>query len=217
MDECIDSRGEATFFSAPDARSGYWQVEMEDENRDKTAITLHDDLYRFVRMPIGLMNAPGTIQRTMEGILASIKWQFALVYLDDIFIFSKVPEKHVNHFKHMLTLPQRAGVTSKLEKCSFFTDTINYLGHVIRPRRLMIDADTADAIKKLKEPRIITELCSFLGLCNVFQRFFPSFARKVAPLNHKLHKYQPKKFVPLNKEELTAIRLFKHNLFLLLY
>ena len=88
MDECIDSLGSATVFSTLDCNSGYWQIPMAPKDMDKTAFISHYGLYRFRRMPFGLKNAPGTFQRIADIILASVKWQNALVYLDDVIVYS---------------------------------------------------------------------------------------------------------------------------------
>lgn len=144
----------------------------------------------------------------MDVILASVKWRFALVYLDAIFIFSKTPEKHIDHVEEVLTLLQGAGVALNLKTCFFFTDFINYLRHVLRRIRLDIANHTAGAIQGLKRPRNITKLCSFLRLCIVFRRLVPNFARIAAPLNSELQKDWPKTCSPLNDKEPTFMTTF---------
>ena len=86
MDECIDSLGSATVFSTLDCNSGYWQIPMAPEDMEKTAFISHYGLYRFRRMPFGLKNATGTFQRIAYIIMASVRWQHALVYLDDVIV-----------------------------------------------------------------------------------------------------------------------------------
>lgn len=89
MDECIDSLRNAAVFSTLDANWGYWQVPIRPDHRPNTSFTSHFGLYQFLRMPFGLKNAPATFQRLMDRILGSVRWQFALVYLDDVIIFSR--------------------------------------------------------------------------------------------------------------------------------
>ncbi len=94
MDECIDSLGDAQIFTLLDANSGYWQIELDEDARDLTAFVSHHGLFRYKRMPFGLKNAPSTFRRAIDMILATVKWQFAIVYLDDIIIFSRTSEEH---------------------------------------------------------------------------------------------------------------------------
>jgi Reverse transcriptase (RNA-dependent DNA polymerase) len=75
LDECIDSLGDAVVFSTLDANSGYWQVSMHPDDRDKTTLTCHVGTFRFKRMPFGLRNAPSTFQRVMDVIISGIRWQ----------------------------------------------------------------------------------------------------------------------------------------------
>ncbi len=74
MDECIDSPGEATIFTASDCNSGYWQIPIDPSNRDKTTFKSHFGTYRFVRMPFGVRNAPATFPRAIDDILSVVKW-----------------------------------------------------------------------------------------------------------------------------------------------
>ena len=135
-DEFIDSLGNATLFTTLDCNSGYWQIEIDEADRDKTTFTSHSGPYRFVRMPFGLKNAPATFQRAVDIILSRVKWQHALVYLDDAIVYSRTVEAHFEPVREVLTLLQAAGVSLKLRKCSFFETSVDYLGHVVRPGKL---------------------------------------------------------------------------------
>ena len=212
MDECIDSLGEATVFTTLDANSGYWQVEIAPEDRDKTTFTCHEGLYRVIRMPFGLKNAPATFQRAIDIILSRVKWQYALVYLDDVIIYSKTVEEHFRHVRTVLTLLQSAGISLKLKKCAFFTAAVDYLGHRIKPGKLEVASETCDAIRHAQPPTTQTEIRSFIGLCNVYRRFVKNFARIAAPLNNKLHKDQPKSFGALTDEEFEAFATLRNHL-----
>lgn len=91
IDECIDSLGTAAIFSTLDANSGYWQIEMYEKNVDKTDSVTYNGLYRYTRMLFGLKNAPVTFQRAINVILTTVNWQYALVYIEDVIIFSSTP------------------------------------------------------------------------------------------------------------------------------
>lgn len=149
IDECLNSFGEDAFFSTLDAKSGYRQIQFEkpdQPDRDKTVYTSHNGLYRFIHMPFGLRIAPGTFQRNMDVTLATVKCQFAFVYLEDVVMLSIFWEVGSRHIREGLTLLNRASVILKLKKCQIFTVTIDYLGHVIRPRCFEIAFNPTGAI-----------------------------------------------------------------------
>ena len=185
MDESIDLLGEASVFSTIDCNSGYWQIPVRKQDRDKTAFVCHAGLYRYKRMPFGLTNAPATFQRTLDILLSPYKWRSCLVYLEDIIIFSKSVEKHFQHVEEIITTLKSAGISFKLKKCSFFTNIVKYLGHIIHPGTLEVDATHTTALKRAKHPTTQTQLRAFLALCNVYRRFVPKYSHIAAPLTQR--------------------------------
>lgn len=87
MNGCIDLLGNAAGFPAPDANSGYRHKKFDEADRNKTGFTSHHSLYRLIQMTFALRNASGTFQRTTDVILRAVKWQFTLVYLDNMVVF----------------------------------------------------------------------------------------------------------------------------------
>ena len=164
MHECIDSLGDATVFTTLDCTSGYWQVEIAERDRDKTTLASHSGLYRFLSMPVGLKNAPATFQRAVNIILSCVKWETALVYLDDVIVYSQTVTEHMVHVREVLRLLHTAAVSLKLAKCAFFDTSVTYLGHIIRPGRLEVERRNVIAIDRARAPTNQTELRSFLGM-----------------------------------------------------
>lgn len=119
MNECIDLLGKATKFLMLDAKSGFWQIDIEDADKDKAYFTSRHGLYCLFRMTCCLQNAPDTFQRSMKVILSSGKIQFASAHLDDIMIFNRTHEHDMHHFQKILLFISRAGVMFKLKKYSF--------------------------------------------------------------------------------------------------
>ena len=150
MDEFIDSLGDATVFTTLDCSSRYWQVEIAEEDRDKTTFTSHSGLYRFLRVLFGLKNAPATFQRAVDIILSRLKWETALVYLDDVIVYSRTVTEHMAHVPEVIRLLHTAGVSLKLAKCAFFDISVTYLGHVIRPGRLAVERRNVIAIERAR-------------------------------------------------------------------
>ena len=206
MDECIDSLGEAKVFTTLDCNSGYWQIPVSKRDVEKTAFVSHSGLYQFIRMPFGLTNAPATFQRTLDLILSGYRWKTCLVYLDDVIIFSDNVDLHFKHVEDILRALHKAGVSLKLAKCDFFTSTVKYLGHIIKPGKLEIDNTATAALTKLEHPETQSELRSFLGLCNVYRRFVPNYAQIAAPLTDLLKKGRPVKLEKFGDAEITAFK-----------
>lgn len=129
-----------------------------------------------------------TFYPTIYVILKSVIWQYTLVYLDSIVVFSKIAERHIEHILSDLTLFQRGGVTLKPKKRILFTNQIDYLRHVKWLRQSQIASSTADAIRLFQQPPNISEMRSFLGLCDLFRRLVSTSARTAALLDWKLPK-----------------------------
>jgi hypothetical protein len=212
MDECIDSLGDAKVFSTLDCNSGYWQIPVDPADRAKTTFTSHEGLYWFLRMPFGLRNAPATFQRFVDITLSGLTWKVCLVYLDDIIVFSKNEEQHLLDLDAVLHRLYRAGLSLNLKKCHFFKETVDYLGHVIRPGKLSVAEKNTQALRTAKPPTTQSELRSFLGLCNVYRRFVRGFARIAAPLNALLRKGESPQLGVLSKEQLDAFEQLRSNL-----
>jgi len=113
--------------------TGYWQVAIAPEDREKTAFVCHEGAYQYKRMPFGSTNAPATFQRALDIILSGVKWQSCHIYLDNVIVYSKTEEEHVGHVDRVPRLLRDAEVTLRLPKCRFFRQTVKYLGHEINP------------------------------------------------------------------------------------
>ena len=88
IDDTLDALQHAHFISTLDLRSDYWQVEIDDASKSLTAFVTHRELFKCTVIPFGLANAPTTFQRLMDIVLVGLKWQWCLVYLDDIIVYS---------------------------------------------------------------------------------------------------------------------------------
>ena len=212
MDEGLDSLGEAKYFTTLDCNSGYRQIPIAEEDRNKTTFTCHARTYRFLRMPFGLCNAPPTFQRTVDILLSGYRWKTCLVYLDDVIIFSKSIEEHLRHVDEVLEILRQAGMSLRLRKCHFFTNSVNYLGHVIRPGTLEVSEKNIVAIRAATPPKNQTQPRYFLGLCNVYRLFVPGFARIARPLTELTKKETSFQLPDFNEEQLIAFEDLKSRL-----
>ena len=132
IDETLDSLQGSQWFSSLDLKSGYWQVEMDEESKPLTAFTVGPlGFYECERMPFGLTNAPATFQRLMETCLGDLNLHWCIIYLDDIVIFSKDLASHLERLKAVFRKLEEAGLKLKPSKCELFQRQLAYLGHVI--------------------------------------------------------------------------------------
>ena len=212
IDDCLDSLGDAMVFTTLDANAGYWQLPVAEEDRDKTTFTSFVGTYRYKRMPFGLRNAPATFQRALDIILSGVRWQSCLIYLDDVIIFSKDMETHVKDVTKVLDLLREAGVTLKLKKCSWFTNKVHYLGHVITPGKLSVATKPTEAFAKAIFPTGLTQLRSFLGAANVYRRFIRNYAHVAKPLSSMLKKDLKIDWQSPTSAQLEAFETLKNQL-----
>jgi hypothetical protein len=147
VDETKDYLLGARYFSTLDLISGYWQIEIEEADKHKTAFTTSQGHYEFNRMPFGLTNAPATFQRLMNNLLQPVIHKFALVYLDDVIIYSKTIDEHIKHIQCVLNLLREGGLKIKLSKCLFLQKAVKYLGHIISEDGLRPDPRLTEAIR----------------------------------------------------------------------
>jgi Reverse transcriptase (RNA-dependent DNA polymerase) len=188
------SLGGAQYFSTLDANSGYWQIAVNPADRDKTTITTHRGLYRFKRLPFGLVSAPATFQREIDVILSSVRFRCALMYLDDIIVFSPTFELHLRDLSLVLSLVQSAGVTLKLAKCRFAAPEVQYLGYVVGRDGLRVDDSKTVALQAAVPPQTKTGIRRFLGMCGVYRRFIPGYAKVAVALTRYLKDNIPDTF-----------------------
>jgi hypothetical protein len=176
------------WLSTFDALSGFTQLEMADDSKELTGFRSHRGLYQFKRMPFGYRNGPSVFQRVMQGILSAFLWIFALVYIDDIVVFSKTFEEHLVHLDKVLKAVIKSGITLSPPKCHLGYQSLMLLGQKVSRLGLSTHKDKVDAILQLSEPRTVKELQAFLGMMVYFSSYIPFYAWIVAPLFRLLKK-----------------------------
>ena len=181
IDDLLDQLKGKSVFSTLDAKTGYWQIRMEESSREKTAFVTSNGLYEFRVMPFGLCNAPATFQRVMQKVLAGLS-EFCSVYIDDILVFSSSIEEHVEHLKQIFKRLQRAGLMLHPQKCSFGSHEVLYLGHHISANGISPNPQKIVAVKSFPTPTSVKSIRQFLGLASYYRRFVPNFARVASPL-----------------------------------
>ena len=143
VDVTLDSLAGSKLFTTLDLASEYWQVEVLEEDKPKTAFPTPYGLFEFNVMPFGLTNAPATFQRLMQCVLASLSPEQCLTYIDDVIFFSATFEQHLTHLRAVLERIAKAGLRLKTTKCQFAQRQVKYLGHVISEQGIEPDPHKA--------------------------------------------------------------------------
>ncbi|GJW57361.1 putative reverse transcriptase domain-containing protein [Tanacetum coccineum] len=167
----------ATFFSKIDLRSGYHQLRVHEDDIPKTAFRTRYGHFEFTVMPFGLTNAPAIFMDLMNRVCRLYLDKFVIVFIDDILIYSKTQEEHVEHLRLVLELLKKEKLYAKFSKCEFWLREVQFLGHVINGNGIYIDPSKIEVVKNWKAPRTPTEVRSFLGLAGYYRRFIENFSK----------------------------------------
>lgn len=188
IEELLDQLKDAKCFSKIDLRSGYHQVRIAEEDIHKTAFKTRYGLFEFLVMPFGLTNAPGTFMALMNETFRQELDSFVIIYLDDILIYSKTPEEHLDHLKQVLNKLREHKLYAKLSKCDFALKETPFLGHIITADGIRPDPAKIKAVQEWPTLKSVHDVQMFLGLVNYYRRFIKGYAKIAAPLTELLKK-----------------------------
>ncbi|RLM68934.1 putative gag-pol polyprotein [Panicum miliaceum] len=188
IDDFLDELGKASWFASLDLTAGYHQIRLKPGEAHKTAFQTHTGHYEFRVMAFGLSGAPATFQKAMNTTLAPALRKFALVFFDDILIYSQSYEEHLEHIKQVLQLLAKDQWKVKLSKCSFAQGQVSYLGHVISQEGVSTDPSKVKAVLEWPIPKCVKELRGFLGFAGYYRKFVKHFGIIAKPLTELLKK-----------------------------
>ena len=174
-------------FSTLDLRSGYYHIGLSDSAKPKTAFVVSGmGKFEFNRVPFGLAQVPAYFQRLINEVLTDCN--FAMGYLDDIIIFSKTEEEHLQHLEEIFEWLRKAGLKLKLQKCSFFKKHIQYLGHLISDEGIQPLSGKLESIAKMPVPQNAKQVKQFSELVGYYRKFVPRFSDISRPLTQLTRK-----------------------------
>ncbi|CAF2007476.1 unnamed protein product [Rotaria magnacalcarata] len=183
MEDTIFKLGKGfSYFSKLDLKSGFYQIPINQNDKEKTAFITPFGLYRFNVLPMGLRNSPPTFQKVMSDTLKSCR-SFSLVYLDDIIVFSKSFVHHLIHLAHVFSALQEMNLVINPLKCELAVQKIDYLSHTISKNLIQPMSDKIEAILQIKELRTLAQANRFLGSLGWYRKFLPKFAEVAAPIH----------------------------------
>ena len=181
--ETLESLAGAAHYSTFDLNSGFWQVPMDEESKQYTAFTLGSmGLYECESMPFGLCNALPTFQRLMQNCLGELNLPYCLIYLDDVIVFSEMPEEHLQRMRVVFDHLREHGLKLKPSKCDVFKSEINYLAHHVSQKGVLPSKKNLESIAQCPPLDTYTKVKSFVGLVGHYRCFIKGFAKIAAPL-----------------------------------
>ena len=182
ISECMDTLAGSVWYSSVDMASGYWQIELEKEDKHKTAFLTRWGLYEFNRLPFGLASAPASFCRAVQVVLRSLMWCKAVSYLDDVTVIASNFDEAVVNLREVLARFEKYNLKLKPKKCQLFQLEIEFLGHVVNAEGISIKPDHIKIMEKWPVPKTKKELQQFLGFANYFRGHIPYYAAIAQPL-----------------------------------
>ena len=186
VDELLANLAGGQYFSKLDLSQAYLQLPLDEVSKEYVTVNTHKGLYKYNRLPFGVSSAPSIFQRTMENLLQGIRG--VSVYIDDILVTGSTLHDHLKVLTTVLEKLQDSGLKLNRSKCFFLRSQIEYLGHVIDREGLHPTAEKVRAIQEARKPQNVSELRSFFGIINYYNRFLPNLSTTLAPLYCLLQK-----------------------------
>ena len=137
----------------------------------KTAFHSRYGHYEFLVIPFDLTNAPATFMDLMNQVFRPFLDQFVIVFIDDVLVYSRSEEEHEQHLRAVLQTLREHRLFAKFNKCEFWLERVQFLGHVITGEGIQVDPTKVEAVVSWQRPRNATEIHSFLGLASYYRHF----------------------------------------------
>ena len=222
VEDCLDQLKGARYFSKIDLRSGYWQTRIHPDDIHKTAFRTPFGHHEWLVMPFGLQGAPSNFQRMMNHYLRQYLGKSVLCYLDDILIYSRTKEEHLQHLRQVLTILREQKLFAKATKCDFGRTEVQFLGYRVREDQIRKDEEKVRAVRDWPEPDSVREVRRFVGLAGFYRKFIEGFSKIAKPLTDILQtnkfeekygiKYTKTAPITLNEEQKKAVANLKEAL-----
>ena len=207
LEETFDKLAQAKYFTCLDLKNGYWQIEIEESDKHKTAFSTPGvDFFEYNQMPFGLCNAAATFQHLMEQVFYDVNNMICAIYFDDILIWSSTVKEQLEGLEAVFKRLADAELKLKPPKCSFFQDKTGYLGYVISSNGVETDPLKIEAVTQWRIPMNVDDIRRFLGITNYSYCFVKNYAKIAKTLTDllgdpkKKHgKWKVQQDVPVNQ------------------
>jgi hypothetical protein len=171
------------YFSVLDCYSGFWQINIREEDREKSAFSIPSlGHFEFNRLPYGMSNSPASFQRLMDLVLKNLTGTECWVYIDDVIVYSDTIEEHAKRLSNVMERFRKANLQLQPGKCVFAQEKVTYLGFELSHRGVEASPDKVKAIQNFPIPKTVRDVRSFLGLACFYRILVPHFADIAKPL-----------------------------------
>lgn len=189
IEDIVDRLCGSKVFSTLDVSSGFWHVEMNESDIEKTAFVTMKGHYEWLVMPFGFRNSPAVFQRVLYRVLEKYELTaFASNYLDDVMIHSKSMSEHLQHLRMVFEAFKKENVKLKLSKCRLAESKVKYLGHIISENSISPLNSNVRSVVELPAPTNVKEVQRVLGKVNFYRKFIPGATKLLYPLYALLKK-----------------------------
>ena len=188
IDDLLDALHGARWFTTFDLKSGYWQVPIQEQDKEKTAFrTSSGQLFEFNQVPFGLCNAPAMFSHLMDRVLAGLHWETCLFYLDDIIVFAATWEEHLARLRQIFERLRHAHLELGAKKCTSAAKEVSYLDHRVTSEGLLPEPTLQVAIREIAPPQECNRSSLIPGPRRVLQALCQKFRRncRASPRSHQ--------------------------------
>ena len=182
IQDCLDSVAGSSLFSTMDLTSGYFQISAKSEDIPKTAFVCKYGHFEMTRMPFGLNNAASTFQRTMEMALQGLQWVTCLIYIDDVIIFGKDFDQHMQRLQEVLDRFKKAGLILKASKSYLLQKEVIFLGHVVSGEGIKPSPTNVTKVVYWPTPKSAKQVKQFIAMASYYRCYVRNFASTARPM-----------------------------------
>lgn len=209
IDNLFQHFKDARLFTSIDLNHSFHQLELHPESRKYSAFNTPFGLYQYKRVGQGLRIGSQALGRLMEDVFHDLKFKFVLNFIDDLIIYSKDPESHLQHVETVLQRLRQAGLTVNPGKLCLAKSGVQFLGHYVKDGKLHIDEGRTQVVRNFPRPRNLKQLQRFIGMVSYYSKFIQNFSRICEPLNQLKRKGVRFRFGP---EQINAFEKLKETI-----
>jgi hypothetical protein len=206
FDEATSTLHGSKYYSVLDCYSGFWQINIKEEDKEKTGFSVPSGHYEFNRLPFGLSNSPSSFQRLMDIVLKNLVGTECFVFIDDVIIFSKSAQEHALRLENVLQIFDQANLQLHSGKCVFAQSQVNYLGFVLSEQGVAASPDKIKAVKNYPLPKNVKDVRAFLGLASFYRKLVENFAAEAKPLTELTKKDRPFTWGPEQQKAFESLK-----------